>query len=442
MTAPRSSGLCVRNLMTVVMKIENLWKEYRLGVFGHGMLFRDVQSWWARARGKEDPNTRVDAVAGSNGKKDRIWALRDVSLEVRQGEVLGIIGRNGAGKSTLLKIITKVTAPTKGTVKIRGRVASLLEVGTGFHPELTGRENVYLNGAILGMTVNEIKRKFDEIVDFSGVEKYIDTPVKRYSSGMYVRLAFAVAAHLECEILLVDEVLAVGDIAFQRKCLDKMKNVATGGRTVIFVSHAMAAVKSLCQKGLLLAHGQTAITGEIFEVVTQYSASTLSSGEAYLRFPASDQEIGFIEAEILDDTGECKKSFSFLDDIYVLVRYQVNQTLRNVNLALVIDWNGSTVFATYDTDLNDELLIQRNPGTYTAKIKLPTDIMKPGSYSVRIVSGHLGVGVIQDVKEALHFKITHEEENMILKSYVEEREGVVVCRARWEVVREANARRI
>jgi lipopolysaccharide transport system ATP-binding protein len=268
----------------VVIRVENLYKEYRLGTISHGTLYRDMQSWWARMRGKEDPNSiiGIEQSAKRNAsntmrhalsampENPHILALNDVSFEVKRGEVLGIIGSNGAGKSTLLKILSEVTAPTKGKVKIRGRVASLLEVGTGFHPELTGRENVYLNGAILGMTKKEIDGKFDEIVSFAELDKFIDTPVKRYSSGMYVRLAFAVAAHLEPEILIVDEVLAVGDAQFQKKCLGKMGDVSKEGRTVLFVSHNMAAVQQLCQKGIVLSKGQLIYSGAAMDAVDKY----------------------------------------------------------------------------------------------------------------------------------------------------------------------------
>jgi lipopolysaccharide transport system ATP-binding protein len=249
--------------MPTVISVENLSKSYQLGTIGTGTFSRDLELWWAKVRGKPNPFLKIgetedrrlatDSVFGSPSSV--LWALRDVSFKVEQGEVLGIIGRNGAGKSTLLKILSRVTAPTSGKIKVKGRVASLLEVGTGFHPELTGRENVYLNGAILGMTKQEVTRKFDEIVDFAGVEKFIDTPVKRYSSGMYVRLAFAVAAHLEPEILVVDEVLAVGDAEFQKKCLGKMGEVAHEGRTVLFVSHNMAAIAGLCPRAALFDRG-------------------------------------------------------------------------------------------------------------------------------------------------------------------------------------------
>lgn len=260
----------------IILKAENISKQYRLGQVGTGTISHDLNRWWYQIRGKENPYLKIGdtndrRIAGSS---DYVWALQDINFEVERGEVLGIIGKNGAGKSTLLKILSRVTAPTSGGVKTKGRIASLLEVGTGFHPELTGRENIYLNGAILGMSKNEITRKLDEIIDFSGVERYIDTPVKRYSSGMYVRLAFAVAAHLESEILIVDEVLAVGDAEFQKKCLSKMGDISKGeGRTVLFVSHNMAAVKSLCQSGIVLENGEAVFTGSVEESVSRYFMS-------------------------------------------------------------------------------------------------------------------------------------------------------------------------
>ena len=253
-----------------VISVEHLTKQYDLGVIGTGTLSRDLNRWWARVRKQPDPYTRIGQQDAFARIGESILALDDVSFTVNQGEALGIIGRNGAGKSTLLKILSRVTAPTSGVVKVRGRIGSLLEVGTGFHPELTGRENVYLNGAILGMKKEEVTRMFDEIVDFSGVEKFIDTPVKRYSSGMYVRLAFAVAAHLDPEILIVDEVLAVGDAEFQKKCLGKMGDVAGEGRTVLFVSHNMAAIQTLCGRSILLTGGKIEIDGDSGFVTNQY----------------------------------------------------------------------------------------------------------------------------------------------------------------------------
>jgi lipopolysaccharide transport system ATP-binding protein len=258
--------------MPIAVKVENLSKEYRLGVIGNGSLYKDIQSWMAKASGRPDPWVAMDEE--SKVGRDRFWALRDVSFEVSQGDRLAIIGRNGAGKSTILKILSRITAPTKGTVKMRGHIASLLEVGTGFHPELTGRENVYLNGAILGMKKSAIDRNFDQIMAFSEIEsEFIDTPVKRYSSGMYVRLAFAVAAHLDSEILIADEVLAVGDMKFQEKCLGKMKDVSENyGRTVLFVSHNTDAIKQLCTTGILLNHGSVLTGGPIDGTLAAYKA--------------------------------------------------------------------------------------------------------------------------------------------------------------------------
>lgn len=257
----------------VVLKAEDISKQYRLGLVGTGTVKDDMKRWWHKLRGMEDPFLKIGEAndRSTKGESDYVWSLRHINFEINQGDSVGIIGRNGAGKSTLLKILSQVTQPTTGKIYTKGRIASLLEVGTGFHPEMTGRENIYLNGAILGMRKKEITRKLDEIIDFSGVERYIDTPVKRYSSGMYVRLAFAVAAHLESEILIVDEVLAVGDAEFQKKCLGKMNDVSKGeGRTVLFVSHNMAAVKSLCTKGIVLENGLIKYVGDASSSVSYY----------------------------------------------------------------------------------------------------------------------------------------------------------------------------
>jgi lipopolysaccharide transport system ATP-binding protein len=259
--------------MAKVIRVDHLSKAYQLGDFGTGTISRDLERFWARIRGKEDPFLKIGEVNDrtQKGEGDIVWSLKDMNFEVEQGDAVGVIGRNGAGKSTLLKILSRVTSPTVGSIHIKGRIASLLEVGTGFHAELTGKENVYLNGAILGMRKAEIKRKFDEIIDFAGVERYIDTPVKRYSSGMYVRLAFAVAAHLESEILIVDEVLAVGDAEFQKKCLGKMGDVSKGeGRTILFVSHNMDSVRTLCNKGMVLNNGSILFNGEVDDAITNY----------------------------------------------------------------------------------------------------------------------------------------------------------------------------
>jgi len=271
--------------MSVVIKVENLSKAYQLGEIGTGTVSRDIERWVAKIRGKEDPFLKVGEVNDrtAKGDSDIVWSLKDIGFEITQGESVGIIGRNGAGKSTLLKLLSRVTAPTTGLIKVKGRIASLLEVGTGFHPELTGKENIYLNGAILGMRKKEIDRKFDEIVDFSGVERYIETPVKRYSSGMYVRLAFAVAAYLESEILIVDEVLAVGDAEFQQKCLGKMKDVSTKqGRTVLFVSHNMSAVLNLCTKGIVLRNGMLEFCGGLNSAVQLYQSSNIKRSSEWI----------------------------------------------------------------------------------------------------------------------------------------------------------------
>jgi len=260
-------------LSKTILKVENISKQYRLGQVGTGTISHDLNRWWHKIRGKEDPFLKIGESndRSTKGNSDYVWALRNINFEVNQGEVIGIIGKNGAGKSTLLKILSKVTSPTTGTIKYNGRIASLLEVGTGFHPELTGRENIYLNGAILGMTKKEISSKFHEIIEFSGCQRYVDTPVKRYSSGMTVRLAFAVAAFLEPEILIIDEVLAVGDAEFQKKALGKMQDISKGeGRTVLFVSHNMAAVKSLCTRGIVIENGVVVLDAKIEEAIAYY----------------------------------------------------------------------------------------------------------------------------------------------------------------------------
>lgn len=253
----------------IAIKVENLSKYYRLGVINNGTLFRDIQSWMARKRGKEDPHAKLGSKYDSTA--EGFWALKNLNFEIKKGDRVGIIGHNGAGKSTLLKLLSQITSPTEGNIKINGRIASLLEVGTGFHPELTGRENIFMNGAILGMTHAEIDSKVDQIIEFSEIGEHIDTPVKRYSSGMYVRLAFAVAAHLDSEILIADEVLAVGDAAFQKKALGKMNELSSGqGRTVLFVSHNMAQIKNLCNKGIVLEKGEIVESGNIEKCIANY----------------------------------------------------------------------------------------------------------------------------------------------------------------------------
>ena len=317
----------------IAIKVEDLGKLYRLGEIGTGTLGHDLNRAWARLRGKDDPFTKIGETNDrtAKGGSDFVWSLKDVNFEVKQGEVLGIVGRNGAGKSTLLKILSKVTAPTTGRIKVRGRIASLLEVGTGFHPELTGRENIFLNGAILGMTKTEIRSKFDEIVDFSGVERYIDTPVKRYSSGMYVRLAFAVAAFLEPEILIVDEVLAVGDAEFQKKCLGRMKDVSVNdGRTVLFVSHNMNAISQLCDKSVYLANGRVRDIGETGKIVADYLNSE-SNTEAYVDLQnvtvnrSGNKKVEFTEVSLSKSYGaEHTRIFSLGESVIICFSLKIN----------------------------------------------------------------------------------------------------------------------
>ena len=327
----------------IAIKVENLSKQYRLGVSGTGTISHDLNRWWHSVRGKEDPYAIVGQVNDRTVKtnEEYVWALKDINFEVKKGEILGIIGRNGAGKSTLLKILSKVTGPSTGKIAINGRISALLEVGTGFHPELTGRENVYLNGAILGMTKKEISRKFDEIVDFSGCEKYIDTPVKRYSSGMIVRLGFAVAAHLEPEILIVDEVLAVGDAEFQKKCLGKMKDVSVNeGRTVLFVSHNMGAIQRICNIGMLLKNGQNTITGPIDTIINNYLTFSDTSQAVYKI--AVPENASFIEGyalslQVEDIDGNQVNEIPVGKLWQIKVRFKLNRKVNHFVIGLGIN---------------------------------------------------------------------------------------------------------
>ncbi len=330
----------------VVLKIENLSKQYRLGLIGTGTLSHDLNRWWHKVRGKEDPYLKVGDINDRATTSDSgyVWALKDINLEVRNGEVLGIIGKNGAGKSTLLKILSKVTGPTTGSIKIKGRTASLLEVGTGFHPELTGKENIFLNGAILGMTKAEIRRKVDEIVDFSGCARYIDTPVKRYSSGMRVRLAFAVAAFLEPEILIVDEVLAVGDAEFQKKAVGKMKEVsAVGGRTVLFVSHNMKSINELCDRTILLENGEITQDGDSKKIVDYYLYGSQLNRElvnsivpAEYERPWGRKGCQFLEISLLNSKGELTRELKFKERFSLKVKFLSEISIPEAHLQIRI----------------------------------------------------------------------------------------------------------
>jgi len=366
--------------MAKAIKVENLSKAYQLGDFGTGTISRDIERFWARMRGKEDPFLRIGEVNNRaiKGESDVVWSLKDLNFEIEQGDAVGIIGRNGAGKSTLLKILSRVTSPTTGSVKIKGRIASLLEVGTGFHPELTGRENIYLNGAILGMRKKEITRKFDEIVDFSGVERYIDTPVKRYSSGMYVRLAFAVAAYLESEILIVDEVLAVGDAEFQKKCLGKMGDVSKGeGRTVLFVSHNMGAVMDLCNKGILIDSGTIAGMGDINSTIKAYAAL----------FNKGDNIAGIFKGNLVGQVIFTKiKINNLVNDVMIKPDEKINinlagtlsQAFNRITFIIAIFQNGVRLFT-----LREVAEGRKAPaGTFNIDFNLIPGFLRPGNYTI------------------------------------------------------------
>jgi len=367
--------------------------------------------------------------------KDHLWALKDVNFEVNQGEVVGIIGKNGAGKSTLLKILSRITSPTEGRVRLRGRVGSLLEVGTGFHPELTGRENIYLNGAILGMHRVEIERKFDEIVAFSEIEKFLDTPIKRYSSGMYVRLAFAVAAHLEPEILLVDEVLAVGDAAFQKKCLGKMGDVAKEGRTVIFVSHQLSMINTLCEAALLLEDGHLLKIGSTAEVIQEYlKINTLSNGNlGNQRFFSEDKSLPaqLLAVEVFSESNRDSVYFDAFEEVYVKITYVIRKLIYGVAVIIKVKRNGELLFISFDTDGSPDLLDGRLPGVYSTILSLPAPL-KAGQYSLDLSIGKLNVGGVNAQNDAIQLFIEENSFDTSLRSYSSKRPGVVAVHMIWD----------
>ncbi|MEN0054057.1 MAG: polysaccharide ABC transporter ATP-binding protein [Mucilaginibacter sp.] len=389
--------------MSKAIKVENLSKAYQLGDFGTGTISRDLERFWARMRGKEDPFLKIGEVndRATKGESDVVWSLNNINFEVEQGDAVGIIGRNGAGKSTLLKILSRVTSPTTGSVKLKGRIASLLEVGTGFHPELTGRENIYLNGTILGMRKAEIKRKFDEIVDFSGVERYIDTPVKRYSSGMYVRLAFAVAAHLESEILIVDEVLAVGDAEFQKKCLGKMSDVSKGeGRTVLFVSHNMDAVTRLCTHAILLKKGFLTDFGLTNKIVDSYLRSDFGT-TAYRSWengsPPGNDIVKLLMVQAMDSAGLVKEVFDVTEPVFITLKYQIIQAGHRLTPALnFLNANGVNLFDSHMT--TNAIYNQRlDPGYYESRVCVPGNTFSEGTIII-------GAGMVTHNPFSIHFQ--------------------------------------
>lgn len=402
----------------IAIKVEDVSKLYRLGEVGTGTLSQDLNRWWASLRGKEDPFAKVGEANDrtSKGNSDFVWSLRDLNFEVKKGEVLGIIGRNGAGKSTLLKILSKVTAPTTGRIKVNGRIASLLEVGTGFHPELTGRENIFLNGAILGMTKTEIRSKFDEIVDFSGVERYIDTPVKRYSSGMYVRLAFAVSAFLEPEILIVDEVLAVGDAEFQKKCLGRMEDVSRNdGRTILFVSHNMAAVSNLCTSSIFMRNGTLHSVGHTDQIIEEYiSFGKQNAGEIAgddIVYTRKCPEAYFTHIS-MESGGEITSSVDIKKDITIRLEYVITVDNAIVYPSIhLLDNVGTVIFATFNgpsatIGLDENFGKPLKKGKYASILVIPSNFLNEKSYSINAFLVPLDINSTAIVENALSFIVT------------------------------------
>lgn len=376
-------------MSNTVIELNNISKLYRLGEVGTGTLSHDLNRWWHRLRGKEDPYAKVGEENNRESKGgEYVWAIQDINFKVNQGDVLGVIGKNGAGKSTLLKILSRVTAPTKGTIKAKGRIASLLEVGTGFHPELTGRENIFLNGAILGMTKTEIRRKFDEIVSFSGVERYIDTPVKRYSSGMYVRLAFAVAAHLESEILIVDEVLAVGDVDFQKKCLGKMEEVSNRhGKTVLFVSHNMGAVKNLCKHTVFMERGRVKSIDDTAIAIEKYLSSD-SDVDRFVEWRGDlrpgDNSVKLNHIKILNERGSFDASLTSDNDVIVEIEYQILNEIKDLRIvANLLSYDGTEVFSTSDFNYQPANRV-REQGIYKSNLHIPRKLLNISRYYVSV----------------------------------------------------------
>ena len=384
---------------STVIKIENLSKYYRLGLIGGGTLREDVGRRVAKMRGQPDPLLKIGEQDHGNRKDGQIWALKDINLEVNEGEILGIIGRNGAGKSTLLKILSKITAPTEGRIKINGRIGSLLEVGTGFHPELTGRENIYLNGTILGMSHTEVASKLEEIVEFSEMGKFIDTPVKRYSSGMTVRLAFAVAAHLEPEILIIDEVLAVGDAAFQKKCIGKMKEISGHGRTVLFVSHNMTLVKSICERVALMSYGEISEIGETDKIISNYLRNSLKNRVERLtnyKKRAGNGKLRILSIRLLNTFGKETKRLMCGDSCVFVYSIKCFESLKKAKFKFTIYSSNSTPLLHFDSSVfkNETFLGVGHISLNCKIVKLP---LSDGDYYINV--GVEEDGMLVDVVE-------------------------------------------
>jgi lipopolysaccharide transport system ATP-binding protein len=373
-------------MSNIAIKVENLSKAYQLGQIGTGTISRDLERWFASLRGKEDPYLKIGENNDQHTRSESniVWSLKDINFEIEQGDAVGIIGRNGAGKSTLLKILSKITSPTTGKISGKGRIASLLEVGTGFHPELSGRENIFLNGAILGMRKKEIQRKLDEIVDFAGIERYLDTPVKRYSSGMYVRLAFAVAAHLESEILIVDEVLAVGDAEFQKKCLGKMSDVSKGeGRTVLFVSHNMVAIKQLCKDVILLDNGEISYFGNSELGIQNYLRPRKAIDFNLTSKIGSDVKTNIQIKDLNVNGSPIFIEISPTKKIKLELFFNVKQVVKDFRLSFILNRESERIFTLHDTEQVEDLM----QGNYKSEVNIPSHFLRPGLYNISI-GGH------------------------------------------------------
>jgi lipopolysaccharide transport system ATP-binding protein len=407
----------------LAVAVSGLSKEYRLGAHGpqYGRLTETITDAFRR-RGRR-PSRSVE----------HFLALDDVDLEISEGEVVGIVGRNGAGKTTLLKILSRVTEPTKGTVDLYGRVSALLEVGTGFHPELTGRENIALNGAILGMSRAEVSRKFDEIVEFAEVERFIDTPVKRYSSGMYVRLAFSVAASLEPEVLIIDEVLAVGDARFQKKCLGRMTEVAREGRTVLFVSHNTGAVAELCTRAILLEHGRKISEGPVGDVLLDYARLAGPEGHEVELDPDPDLPVAVTAVSVRDGAGRPTTMFDLTDEVDIGITYHVRRPTHGFQIALGLARNVVDVLHTFDTD-DEEAADVRAPGLYEARCRFPASFLKAGLWSATLSTGTPSEG-FQALESIIRFEVEDRTVNTQDKGYRRDRPGHVISPGRWTTER-------
>jgi lipopolysaccharide transport system ATP-binding protein len=397
--------------MSTIIKAEGLSKKY---IIGHQqeryLTLRDAMAQKAKDWGKRflHPLQAASGLPlGNLSTSEEFWALKDISFEVQQGDRIGVIGRNGAGKSTLLKILSRITEPTSGRITINGRIASLLEVGTGFHPELTGRENIFLNGAILGMTRAEIKRKFDEIVDFAEVERFLDTPVKRYSSGMYVRLAFAVAAHLEPEILIIDEVLAVGDAQFQSKCLGKMEEVGEQGRTVLFVSHNMNAINRLCKSAILLSNGKIIHQAETSETVALYLRAAAEKACHEVKFPDNPEKEWQILSVSLKhpDNQPVKHALEINETFLVCIKYKIGRPLEGGYSTMLVNNNFGEVVLLSDNRDSEESISLEKPGIFEASIEIPLPLLTPGQYTITASIARTPTGSIDVAKESVDFEV-------------------------------------